>query len=192
MGVVAILAIIAFLLDLALDVASFVCVDPADWIQPQWLAYVLFYGLLGAVLLGANVVEARRQKRAKLEGVVLPEENPLWFKPILWAFVAYALLSVFMMLFVDRYKGAPIQLSPGSYVADSGHGRPPIPISAEEYHHMRRLSLRRSTGFVLMVYFAVAMDLLFTLAGKKRFKSAMQIGRFSFVLIRNGKGNIQN
>jgi hypothetical protein len=184
MGAVAILAIIAFLADLALHVASFVCVDPAGWIHPQWVAIVLFFGLLAVVLVSANVVEARRQKRAKLERVVLPEENPLWFRPILWAFVAYAFFSVFMMLFVDGYKGDPIQLSPASYVVDSGHGRPPVPISADEYHRMRRLSVRRSTGFVLMFYFAVATDLLFTLAGKKRFKSAAQVGRFSFVLIR--------
>jgi hypothetical protein len=187
MWAVAILAILAFLADLALHIASFVCVDPGEWIHPQWLGIVLFYALLGMVVVGANVVESRRQKSAKLDGLVPPEENPLWYKPILWVFVAYALFNFFMMVFVDARKGDPMQLGPRSYVADPGHGRAPVPISADEYHQLRRTSLRRGTGFFLMVYFAVAADLLFTLTGQKRFKSATligRIGRFSFVVIR--------
>src|SRR4051812_17530493 len=120
MWTVAILAILAFLVDLALHIASFVCVDPGEWIHPQWLGTVLFCGLALAVVLGANFVDSRRQRRAKFDGVALPEENPLWYKPMLWAFVAYALFSFFMAAFVDTRKGDPVQLSPWSYVADSG------------------------------------------------------------------------
>jgi hypothetical protein len=184
MCAVAILAILGFLVDLGLHIASFVCIDPGERIRPQWLGIVLFYVLLGMVVVGANVVESRRQKRARLEGVVPPEENPLWYKPILWAFVAYALFSFFMAAFVDTRKGDPVQIGPASYVADSGHGRAPVPISADEYHQLRRVSLRRGTGFFLMVYFAVAADLLFTMTGQKRLRSPTMIRRLSFVFIR--------
>jgi hypothetical protein len=184
MWAVAILAFFAFLLTLALHIASFVCVDPVEWIRPQWVGMFLFYTMLVTVFLGAHLVDSRRQRRAKFDGVVLPEENPPWFKPILWAFVAYALFSFFMATFVDARRGDPVRMGPGRYVADSGHGRPPVPISANEYHQLRRRSLRRGTGFFLMVYVVVAMDLLFTLTGQKRFKTPAMIGRFSFVFIR--------
>ena len=184
MWAVAVLSIFAFVVDLALHVASFVCVDPGEWVRPRWLGIVLFCALSGMVLLGANVVESRRQRRANLDGVVLPDENPPWFKPILWAFVAYALFSFFMAAFVDARKGDPVQTGPASYVAEPGHGRPPVPISADEYHQLRRVSLRRGTGFFLMLYLAVATDLLFTLTGQKRFKPPTLSGRFSFVFVR--------
>jgi hypothetical protein len=187
MWAVAILAIFAFAVDLALHVATFVCVDPGEWVQPQWVGIVLFWVPLGLVLIGANLVESRRQRRAKLDGVVLPEENPPWSKPVLWAFVAYALFNFFMAAFVDVRKGDPVRIGPGRYVADSGHGRAPLPISADEYHQLRRHSLRRGTGFLLMFYFGVATDLLFTLTGQKRFKTpavTAVVRRFSFVFVR--------
>ena len=92
-----------------------------------------------------------------------------------------------MAVFVDARKGDPVQVGTATYVAASGHGRKPEPISADEYHQLRRTSLRRGTGFFLVVYFAVAADLLFTLTGQKRIKSSNwigRIGRFSFVFIR--------
>jgi hypothetical protein len=184
MWVVTILAIFAFFVDLALHVATFVCVDPREWMRPQWLGIVLFWSLLALVLIGANAVEARRQRRAKRDGVALPDENPLWFKPLVWAFAAYGVFSFVMAAFVDARKGDPVQTGPSSYVAESGHGRPPVQISADEYHQLRRLSLRRGTGFALMFYFTVATDLLFTLTGQKRYKSPTVTGRFAFVFIR--------
>jgi hypothetical protein len=179
----AILAASALLLTLALHVATFFYVDPLEWIQPQWLAVVLFYALLAAVLILAHLAESRRERRARRDGVILANENPTWFKPIVWALVAYALVNFFMAAFVDARKGDVSRLADGTLVADPGHGRPVVSISADEYHRLRRLSVRRITGFMLMVYGAITADLLFTLTGRKQPGAAGTARRIAFFVV---------
>lgn len=180
----AVLATIALLADLGIHIASFVCVDPRDWIHPEWAATVGFYAMFGAVVLLSNIVEARRERRAKLEGRLLPSEPPLWFKPISWIIIAYMLLSVFVGFSAIR-RGDVIRQRDGTFVADPGHGHPVVPISEAEYHRVRRLGVRAGSGFFLGAYLMVVCDAVFTLSGQKRFKSPDQATRsFSLVLIR--------
>jgi hypothetical protein len=183
MWVAAILAVVALLLDLALHVASFACVDPVEWIQPQWLGVVLFYVVLASVLIVAGLAESRRESRARREGVALANENPPWFKPILWALVGYAVFNFFMLAFVDARKGDVSRLADGTFVADPGHGRPVVSISADEYHRLRRLSVRRTTGFFLMVYVGIAADLIFTLTGRKQLGVSGTARRIAFFVV---------
>jgi hypothetical protein len=183
MWVAAILAVAALLLDLALHVASLVCVDPVEWIQPQWLGLVLFYVLLASVLISANLAESRRERRARREGVVPANENPPWFKPILWALVAYAVFNVFMAAFVDARRGDVSRLANGTFIADPGHGRPAVSISADEYHQLRRLSVRRTSGFLLIIYAGIAADLIFTLTGQKQLGVAGTARRIAFFVV---------
>lgn len=179
----AILSVSALLLNLALHVATYFHADPLEWIQPQWLAVVFYYALLAAVLIAANLAESRRERRARRKGVILANENPPWFKPIVWALVAYALFNFFMAAFVDARRGDVSRLADGSFVADPGHGRPAVPISADEYHRLRRLSVRRTTGFMLMVYAAITADLIFTLTGRKQQGAAGMARRIAFFVV---------
>lgn len=189
MWVAVILTITALLLDLALHVPSFACVDPAEWIAPQWLGVVLLWALLASVLISANLAESRRERRARREGVLLANENPLWFKPILWAFVAYAVFNFFMAAFVDARRGDVSRLADGTFVADPGHGRPVVSLSADEYHRLRQLSVRRISGFLLMLYAGMAADLIFTLTGQKRLGVAGPARKIAyFVVIRRRDG----
>jgi len=129
MWAVAVLAIIAFFADLAIHLASFVCVDPRDRVRPEWAAIAAFYAMFGVVVLLANIINARREKRAKLERRVLASEPPLWFKPVRWVIVAYMLFNVFVVGFSVVRRGEVIRQSDGTFVADPGHGRPVVPIS---------------------------------------------------------------
>jgi hypothetical protein len=171
MWAIAILALIGFVAELILHLASVVGGDPRDWIQPDWVLPVASFVCLIIVILAANLVEDRREHRAKRSGVVLPDQNPPWFRPILWVFIVYALTSFFMSIFVDARRGDPVRQAEGVYVEDSGHGRPAVPISADEYHGLRRLQVRRGSALFMLFYLAVASDFLFTLAGQKRFKN---------------------
>ena len=185
MWAVAILAIIALLIDLALHIASFVCVDPLDYMQPEWAWIVGFWAMFLLVIGLANFVESRRQKQAKLEGRVLPTEDPLWFKPVVWILTAYMFFSVFVVGFMRIRQGDPIRQADGTFAIDPGHGHPIVPISEADYHRTRRLGARAGTGFMLGVYIAIVADLIFALTGQKRFRPPDGVVRsFSFVLIR--------
>src|SRR5262245_36437927 len=170
MWAAAILAVVALLVDLAIHIASFVCVDPRDWVQPEWAALVGFYAMFGTVILLANVVDSRREKLAKLQGRELPSEPPLWFKPVTWFIVAYMLFNVIVVGFSVIRRGDPMSQGGGTYALDPGHGHPLVPISEAEYHRIRRLGVRAGSGFFLGFYIAIASDLIFTLSGQKRFK----------------------
>jgi hypothetical protein len=185
MRAVAILAVVALLIDLAIHIASFVCVDPLDYMQPEWAWIAGFWAMFLLVIGLANFVDSRRQKQAKLEGRVLPTEDPLWFKPVIWILTAYMFFSVFVVELIRIRHGDPIRQADGTFAIDPGHGHPIEPISEAEYHRIRRLGVRAGTGFMLGFYVAIAFDLIFTLTGQKRFKPPDGALRsFSLVLIR--------
>jgi hypothetical protein len=185
MWAVAILAVIALLIDLAIHIASFVCVDPLDYTQPEWAWIVGFWAMFLLVVGLANFVDSRRQKQAKLEGRALPTENPLWFKPVIWILSAYILYSVLVVGMMCIRHGEPIRKADGTFAVDPGHGHPVEPISEAEYHRIRRLGVRAGTGFMLGFYVAIVCDLIFTLTGQKRFKPPDGGMRsFSLVLVR--------
>lgn len=185
MWAVAILAIIALLGDLAIHIASFVSVDPLDYMQPEWAWIVGFWAMLLLVIGLANLVDSRRRKQAKLEGRVLPTEDPLWFKPVVWILTAYMLFSFLVVGMMRIRQGDPIRQADGTFAVDPGHGHPIVPIAGAEYHRIRRLGVRAGSGFMLGFYIAIVFDLIFTLTGQKRFKPPDGAVRsFSFVLIR--------
>jgi hypothetical protein len=186
MWAVTILAIVGLVVYLAIHIASFVCVDPREWIQPEWVTTVGFYALFGLVLMLANITESRRTKSAQDKGRVLPTENPLWFKPVIWLLVGYMLFNVFVVGFGVIRRGDPVNQGGGNYAVDPGHGRPPVPISEAEYHEIRRLGVRAGSGFFLGFYVAIAFDLIFTLTGQKCLKPPDgSAGSFSlFVILR--------
>jgi mRNA-degrading endonuclease toxin of MazEF toxin-antitoxin module len=88
-----------------------------------------------------------------------------------------------MLAFVDARKGDVSRLADGTFVADPGHGRPVVSISADEYHRLRRLSVRRTTGFFLMVYVGIAADLIFTLTGRKQLGVSGTARRIAFFVV---------
>ena len=185
MLIVAILAVIALILDLAIHISSFVAVDPREYMQPYWVWPVGFYAMFGTVVLLANIVDSSREKHAKCEGRALPTEPPLWFKPVIWIVIAYMLFNFFVVGSSVIRRGDPVSQGGGTYALDPGHGRPPVPISEAEYHRIRRLGVRAGSGFFLGFYVAIASDLIFTLTGQKRFKAPDQTMRgFSFTVIR--------
>jgi hypothetical protein len=185
MWAIAILAVVAFVVDLVIHIASFVCIDPRGWIQPEWLEVVIFYAMFAAVMVPAIIVESRREKRAQSEGRVLPTESPRWFKPVMWVLVGYILFNFVVGGFRGIRPGEPVRQPDGTYAVDPGHGHPVVPISEDEYHRIRRLRVRALSGVFLGFYAAIASDLVFTLTGQKRFKSSEQTVRgISLVLSR--------
>jgi len=188
MWLIAILALAGFLSQVILHIASFVSRDPRDWMQPDWIFPLVSVLTLVGVILLANFTEHLRKLQAQRTGLQSPEDNPPWSKPILWLFIAYALFNGIMALFVDLRHGEPIRQAPGVYVADTGHGRPPAPISEDQYHHIRQLQVRRGSGVFMMFYFAIASDLLFTVTGKKSFNpTTPRAGAFFVAVIRRRK-----
>jgi hypothetical protein len=185
MRAVAFLAIIGLIFNLALHIASFVCVDPTEHIHPAWAFNVGFYAFFGAVVLLGYLVQRRREKLAKLEGRVLPTENPLWFKPVTWIIIGYMLFNFFVFGLKADSRGDLIRKPDGTFAADPGHGNPVVPISEAEYHRLRRLGVRSGSGFFLGFYAMMVSDAILTLTGQKRFKQTDPAMRsFSLTLIR--------
>ena len=187
---VAILALLCFVVELILHVASFVSRDPRDWVQPDWVLPAASLATLIIVLLLAIVVDARGKGRGRQrESVTGREHDPPWFKPILWAFVGYAAFSGFMAMSVDLRHGVPTRQAQGTYVAESGHGRPAVPISADEFHRLRRLEVRRGTAVFMLLYVGIASDLLFALSGAER-SQTMGTRRSVFVIAFTRRRNL--
>jgi hypothetical protein len=94
------------------------------------------------------------------------------------------LFNVFVVGFMNIRRGDPMQVGVGMYAIDPGHGRPVQPISADEYHTIRRRGVRAGSGFFLGFYVAIASDLIFALTGQKRFKPPQgSVRGISLVLI---------
>jgi hypothetical protein len=51
----AILAVAALVLDVIVHVATLAGLNVQDWVQPDWLARAVFFGLFLTVLLAANI-----------------------------------------------------------------------------------------------------------------------------------------
>src|SRR5689334_8660180 len=118
MWAVTILAVVALITDLAIHIASFVAVDPREWIQPEWLGLVGLYAMFVTVVVLANVVDARRQRQAEQEGRLLPSEDPTWFKPVMWTMLAYLLFNFLVVGYQSIYPGDPVRLPDGTYATD--------------------------------------------------------------------------
>jgi hypothetical protein len=177
MWAVAILAVVGLIVNVVVHVATWLGCDPQGWIHSEWVGILGFYGLFGLVMMLANVVEHRRQERAKREGIVLPDQNPQWFRLLMKFVIAYAILGFFAFLFADIRKGDPVRLADGTFAADTGHGRPVTPISEEEFHRIRRWRAREISAFFLMFYLQIVADLIFTLTGKQTFSPAPGVFR---------------
>ena len=162
MWAIAILAVTALVLDLIVHIAAVAGLNPQDWVQPDWLARTLFFALLVAVLLIANMVQSRRQRRAAALGITLDDDepNPQWFVWLRRVVIAYGLFCAinYGVLDLRRAGGSPLRLGDGSHVVDPGHGRPIRAITAAEYDHWRRRSVRGGSGLLLMFYLQVAFD----------------------------------
>src|SRR5689334_11237409 len=109
MWAVAILALLALVVNLVLHIASVVSLDPHDSVQPDWVLPVAAVAALVGIVLLASVVDARERRRAEQRGFAAAgaEREPAWFKPVLWVFIAYAVYHGFMGLFVDLRDGVP-------------------------------------------------------------------------------------
>ena len=162
MWAVAILALTGLILDVTLHVAAVVGLNPQDWLRPDWLAQLIFFGFFGATLIAANVAQQRREKRAVERGIVLRDGNPLWFGLLIKAAIVYGLFCAINFGVIDfrRAGGSPVSRPDGSYVVDPGHGRAVVPITAARYDQLRRRSVLGGSSFFLMFYLQVAFDMM--------------------------------
>jgi hypothetical protein len=162
MWAIAILALAALILDAVLHVAALLGLNPQDWLQPDWLARLVFFGLFLTIFLAAHIAGDRREKRAKRLGIVLSDENPRWFAWVMKIAIVYGLFTVINFGVIDlrRAGGSPVQQADGSHVVDPGHGHPVRPITAGEYDRWRRRSVLGASGFFLMFYLQIAFDMV--------------------------------
>lgn len=160
-----------FGLALAIHVASFVSRDPGQWVGPDWVFPIASIVLLVAMVLAGNRVDAAAKPRAHENGVPSADQNPWWFSPVLWVFIAYALLNAAMLIFGEASRGELVRQSDDRYFVHRGHGRPPVPITAGEYHRLRRLRARRGSAVLMAMFLGIGADMLFTLTGQKRFRT---------------------
>jgi hypothetical protein len=167
MWALALIALAALVADLILHVATFIGLDPLDWIQPSWLAVLLFWGTFAAVVLIANAAEAHRQRRACAAGQFRSDPvSPRWFKLLMGIVILYALLNPLLAGWPTSYGGEAVRLPNGAYGLDPGHGHPIKPITESQYHAHQRSIVRTVTGLQLVFYIQITFH-LFCLATKK-------------------------
>src|SRR5204863_3836403 len=112
-------------------------------------------------IIAAAFASHTRQRRAKLLGLVLHDHTPPWLRRINGLIMVYAFiwLSIGAFTFMHAH-GDPIRLPNNTYAVDSGHGRPPIPFTREQFHNLRVRLAQSLSGFFLMFYLATTTDLL--------------------------------
>ena len=161
MWAIAILALLVLGADLTAHIASIAGFNLIDWFHPLWAVVVVFWAVFILMIFIASAVDSRRRRLAKLQGTVLPENtNPRWFNWISYPLIAYALFTAIFYGIFRGYPGELMQLNPGVYVIDPGHGHPLETITAAQYHQYRRNEVRAATGFMLMFYVQIAFDML--------------------------------
>jgi hypothetical protein len=170
------LAALAF--DLILHVATLIGLDPLDWIQPGWLAVLLFWGIFGAIVIIANIAEIHRRRRARAAGLFLSDPvSPAWFKILVGIVILYALLNPLLADWpIMRGGGQAVLLPNGGYGLDPGHGHPIEPITEAEYHAYRRSLVRTVTGLLLVFYLPIAFHLLCLATGRNLCPTTAPIG----------------
>jgi hypothetical protein len=166
MWAIAILAIVAFLADLVIHIAALLGFNPQDWIQPAWLELSLYYGVFGLLLAIVIVRGNLRERRAKREGLTIEQDdNPLWFKAIVWIVAVYAFITAADVFF--RANGGELSHpGPGVYLADPGHGHPVEQITEAQFNHYRRNEVRLVSAFLLIFYLQFAFEFLAAAMGK--------------------------
>jgi hypothetical protein len=167
MWALAFIALAALTADLILHVATLIGLDPLDWIQPGWLAVLLFWGTFGGIVSIANVAESRRRRRARAAGLFLSDPvSPAWFKILIGIVILYAVLNPLWAGWRTMRGGQTVHLPNGSYGLDPGHGRPIEPITESEYHAYRRSLVRTVTGLLLVFYLPIAFHLFCLATGR--------------------------
>jgi hypothetical protein len=161
MWALALIALAAFAADLILHVATFIGLDPLDWIQPGWLAVLLCWGTFAAILLIANAAETYRRRRASVAGLFRSDPvSPRWFKLLMCIVILYALLNPLVTGWPTMYGGEAVRLPNGAYGLDPGHGHPIKPITESQYHAYRRSLVRTVSGLQLVFYLQITFHLL--------------------------------
>src|SRR5438132_642081 len=153
------LSTLALLLDLIIHISTFFGLDPESLFHPEWPARVAFFSLFYFTVVAAAFVSHRRDRRAQSLGLILPDHTPRWLKQLTRLTIAYAFLWLAAALFFTVPHGTPIRQPDGAYATDSGHGRPPIPITKSKFHHLRRRRAQGLSGFFLMFYLVTTTDL---------------------------------
>jgi hypothetical protein len=160
MWALAILAVVGLVLDVVVHVSTFFGANPLDWIQPDWLARLIFISALLVVAIPALVIDNRRKKREAKTGMEFGDRYPFWFWLLIRLAACYAVFNFFNYGVLDvRRAGGDVQRWPGGvYMVDPGHGHPPHSITKDQYDYFRRREVRGGTGFFLMIYLHFAVN----------------------------------
>jgi hypothetical protein len=157
MWAIAILAAVGLLATVVTHVSTFFGLDPQEELRPLWFA---FLGLFYPTMLVAVAVLHRRERIAKSQGRVLVDRASPWVERLLRVIVIYGCINIVFWFGRDfRGKGEPTRLADGTYAADPGHGRPIVPITADEYHRIHRQLACGLSGLALMFYARITVDL---------------------------------
>jgi hypothetical protein len=161
MWLLKLLTIAGLLLNLVLHVLTFFNCNPQDWIQPEWLAWLLVLGPFLAIALATLFVAERREQHARQHGLTFDNNEPGWMKPVIWLAAFYLIFNFFNYSVIDmrRYGGSPERIADGTYAVDPGHGRSATPITKQQYDLLRRREVRGGTGVIVVFY----LQMLFTL-----------------------------
>src|ERR1700727_2825954 len=121
MWAIAIICVLTLCVDMAVHAAAMLGFDPQDWVQPNWLAWLLFMGMLVGTVLLAQAADKIWKKRAAGRGEGGGEYvPPRGFKLARNVVVVY---SVFMLLYYGfpcLHRGDPVERGAGQYVLDPG------------------------------------------------------------------------
>jgi hypothetical protein len=167
MWALALIALAALAADLILHVATLLGFDPLDWIQPGWLAVLLFWGTFAAIVFIANAAEVHRRRRARAAEVFHSDSvSPRWFKLLICIVILYALLNPLLASWPTVRGGEAVHLPNGAYGLDPGHGHPIKSITESQYHAYRRSLVRTVTGLQLVFYLQITFHLLCLATGR--------------------------